>query len=140
MITSGKPIYVTEYDLGRLRKVLEDARRSGYRESEYLDELGEELDRATVVAPQDVPHTVVTMNSTVELIDLDTGKRETYTLVFPDDADAVRGKISVLAPIGTAMLGYEVGDTFEWEVPAGRRRLRVDRILYQPEAAGNYQL
>jgi regulator of nucleoside diphosphate kinase len=139
MITSGKPVYVTEFDLKRLRMLLQDARRADSRNSKHLQELQAELDRAIVVSPEDVPNTVVTMNSTVELIDLDNGKREAYTLVFPDDADLEQGKISVLAPIGTAMLGYEVGDVFEWDVPAGRRRLRVDRVLYQPEAAGDYQ-
>jgi regulator of nucleoside diphosphate kinase len=80
------------------------------------------------------------MNSTACLEDLDTEEEETYTLVFPENADLGQGKISVLAPIGTAMLGYEVGDTFEWEVPAGKRRLRVKRIIYQPEASGEYHL
>ena len=80
------------------------------------------------------------MNSQACLIDLDTGEKMTYTLVFPRDADVERGKISVLAPIGTAMLGYRVGDVFEWSVPEGLRRLKVKRILYQPEACGDYQL
>ena len=87
-----------------------------------------------------MPHDVVTMNSRVQLVDLDTGEAMTYTLVFPDDADLRQGKISVLAPIGTAMLGYRVGDTFEWRVPAGLRRLKIEAILYQPEAAGDYHL
>ena len=99
-----------------------------------------ELDRATIVKPQEVPPTVVTMNSTIALVDLDTGEEETHTLVFPEDADISEGKISILAPIGTAMLGYEIGDVFEWEVPAGKRRLRVERIVYQPEASGNFDL
>jgi len=73
-------------------------------------------------------------------VDLDTGEEEIYTLVFPENADLKQGKISVFAPIGTAMLGYEVGDIFEWEVPAGKRSLRVEKILYQPEASGDYHL
>jgi regulator of nucleoside diphosphate kinase len=94
----------------------------------------------SIVTPQEIPPTVVTMNSTIELVDMDTKETETYTLVFPDDADISKGKISILAPIGTAMLGYEIGDVFEWEVPAGKRRLRVERIIYQPEASGNFDL
>lgn len=141
MTTSGSFIYVTEHDLMRLRKLLGDARRAtDDRGGEYLEKLQTELDRAKVVAPDEVPNTAVTMNSRVELVDLDTGKREAYTLVFPDAADASAGRISILAPIGTAMLGYQVGDVFEWDVPAGKRRLKVERILYQPEAAGNYEL
>lgn len=135
-----KPIRVTDFDLQRLKKLLEDAQRTKYRGSDYLTKLQMELDRAKVVKPRKVPSDVITMNSTVTVVDLDTGKEETYTLVFPEDANAAQGKISILAPIGTAMLGYEVGDSFEWEVPAGKRRLQVKKILYQPEAAGDYHL
>ena len=78
------------------------------------------------------------MNSSVRLKDLDTKKELTYTLVFPSDADAGQNRISVLAPIGTALIGYRVGDIITWEVPAGRRRLKVEKIIYQPEAAGDY--
>jgi regulator of nucleoside diphosphate kinase len=135
-----KPIRVTDFDLERLKKLVADAQRTKYRGSDYLIKLQTELDRAKVVKPRKVPSDVITMNSTVTVVDLDTGKEETYTLVFPEDANAAQGKISVLAPIGTAMLGYEVGDTFEWEVPAGKRRLQVKKILYQPEASGDYHL
>ena len=137
---SDKPIQVTEFDLERLRKLIEKAHHTEYRGSDYLVRLQGELDRAQIVPPQAVPEAVVTMNSTVVLRDLETGDQETYTLVFPESADLARGRISILAPIGTAMLGYEVGDVFEWEVPAGKRRLKVERILYQPEAAGDYHL
>ena len=76
------------------------------------------------------------MHSKAHLIDLDSGEELVYTLVFPNEADLRQDKISVLAPIGTAMLGYQVGDTFEWPVPDGVRRLQVKDVLYQPEAAG----
>ena len=137
---SDKPIQITEFDFERLKKLIEDASQSEYRRSDYLVHLQRELERAQVVPPQEVSQAVVTMNSTVVLLDLETGEQETYTLVFPEKADVSRGRISVLAPIGTAMLGYEAGDIFEWEVPAGKRRLKVERILYQPEAAGDYRL
>jgi len=135
---SEKPIHITEFDLKRLRTLILDAQATEYRKSEYLENLKMELNRAMIVAPQEVPPTVVTMNSTIVLVDLDTNEEETYTLVFPEDADLSKGRLSVLAPIGTAMLGYEIGDTFEWDVPAGKRHLRVERIIYQPEASGNF--
>ena len=137
---SGKPIHITEFDLERLKKLLLDAQSTDYRKSEYLERLQLEINRAEVVPPQDIPNDVITMNSTVCIEDLDTKEEEVYTLVFPENADPRQGRISILAPIGTAMLGYEVGDSFEWEVPAGKRRLRVKKILYQPEASGNYNL
>jgi regulator of nucleoside diphosphate kinase len=83
---------------------------------------------------------VITMRSKARLLDIDSGKEVVYSLVFPNEADLEKGKISVLAPIGTAMIGYKVGDIIEWEVPAGLRRLRVEEVLYQPEAAGDYHL
>jgi len=78
-----------------------------------------------VVAPEDIPQDIITMNSTAQLRELLTDDVMTYTLVFPDRADYEAGRISVLAPIGTAMLGQREGDEFEWEVPAGPVRLRV---------------
>jgi regulator of nucleoside diphosphate kinase len=63
-----------------------------------------------------------------------------YSLVFPNEADADEGRISILAPVGTAMIGYRVGDVIEWQVPSGLRRLKVEEIIYQPEASGDYLL
>ncbi|MBV6391871.1 MAG: Regulator of nucleoside diphosphate kinase [Anaerolineales bacterium] len=136
----NKPIYITEFDLDRLQKLLWEAQSTDYRKSEYLEKLQVEIRRAVVVSPQDIPGDVITMNSIVSLKDMDTGEEETYTLVFPEDSNLEQGKISVLAPIGTAMLGYKVGDVFEWSVPAGTRRLQVIKIIFQPEASGNYNL
>ena len=135
----ARPIFITEQDLERLRKLL-IKQRSSAGSSEYLQRLQGELEKAALVDPTEVPADVVTMNSTVELLDLDSGVTEIRTLVFPDEADVEQAKVSVLAPIGTAMLGYRVGDTFEWKVPAGTRRLKITRLLYQPEAAGDWHL
>ena len=135
-----RTIYITEYDLKRLREFIAEAKQIERRGNEYLDSLDVELSRGKVVAPTEVPPDVVTMNSRVRLVDLDTHEEMVYTLVFPQEADLTQSKISVLAPIGTAMLGYRVGDTFTWRVPDGVRRLQVKEILYQPEAAGDYHL
>ncbi|MCL4707232.1 nucleoside diphosphate kinase regulator [bacterium] len=135
-----KNIYVTENDVKRLQALLEVAKQSQYYGSDELQKLGAELNRAIVVASKDVPRDVITMNSKVRLLDLETKEEMTYTLVFPDEADFAEGKISVLAPIGTAMLGYRAGDTFSWQVPAGIRRIKILAILYQPEASGDYHL
>jgi len=83
---------------------------------------------------------VVTMNSKVILRDLDISEEMNYCLVFPKDADIASGAISVLAPVGTAILGYREGDIVEWPVPSGKRRIRIEKILYQPEAAGDFHL
>jgi regulator of nucleoside diphosphate kinase len=135
-----RTIYITEFDMKRLRELIVEAKRLDRRGNEYLESLEGELSRGILVAPTDVPPDVVTMNSRVNLVDLDTGEEMVCTLVFPNEADVAQSKISVLAPIGTAMLGYRVGDTFEWKVPDGIRRLQIKGVLYQPEAAGDYHL
>ncbi|MDL1909112.1 nucleoside diphosphate kinase regulator [Chloroflexi bacterium CFX6] len=135
-----KNIHITELDRQRLIDLIMDAQSGEYRGSVYLEKLRGELSRARIVPPQEIPGDVITMNSKVALRDMDSGEEETYTLVYPENANMAEGKVSILAPIGTAMLGYRVGDMFEWEVPAGKRRLKVERILYQPESAGDYEL
>lgn len=139
---SEATIYITETDRRRLEKLIEKAgdEESANANSEYLRRLEQELEQAVTVASKDVPRDLITMRSRVRLSDLNTGERVVYTLVFPSEANFDRGKISVLAPIGTAMLGYREGDVIEWQVPSGLRRLKVEEILYQPEAEGDYNL
>ena len=132
-------IYITTSDYHRLSGLIEMSReRNGDADREYLDQLEEELGRAELVNPKKIPADVITMRSKVSLKDLKSGQTVMYSLVFPAEADSNEGHISVLAPIGTALLGNRSGDVVESRVPSGLRRLRVKEILYQPEAAGNY--
>jgi len=132
-------IYITTSDYQRLSGLIERSRdRNGDADREYLDQLEEELAQAEVVNPEDIPQDVITMRSKVSLKDLKSGKTVMYSLVFPSEANSNEGHISVLAPIGTALLGNRSGDVVESRVPSGLRRLKVKEILYQPEAAGNY--
>ena len=132
-------IYITKVDEKKLRDLISEARHSEYRGSVYLKMLSGELDKAKVVEPNEIPPDVITMNSTAHLVDLEADDEMIYTLVFPEEADVSQGKISILAPIGTAMLGYRVGDVFEWDTPGGKRSISVKKVIYQPEASGNYQ-
>jgi len=125
---------------GLIKEVRRIKNSRSYTEWERIEELGAELDRATIVEIDKLPQDIVTMNSKVCLKDVDTGKDEIYQVVYPEDADIEQNKISILAPIGTAILGYKVGDVIEWKVPAGLRRLKIKKILYQPEAAKDYHL
>jgi regulator of nucleoside diphosphate kinase len=130
------PLIVSRFDLERLERLLERVGRGG-----NLDLLRAELDRAEVVEAADVPPDVVTMNSRVRVTDEETGEESELQLVFPAAADPARGAISVLAPIGSALLGLRIGATIDWPVPDGRaRRIRVVAIPYQPEAAGDTHL
>ncbi len=135
-----RAIFITEYDLARLEELLEKVSTEDSRDSKHLNELEDELLRAEVVEPRDIPADVITMNSQVCLKDLESGEELVYTLVFPNDARLEENRISILAPVGTALLGYRVADTIKWKVPGGIRRLNVKKILYQPEASGDFHL
>ncbi len=134
----NKTICITSLDMQRLKNLLDNPNLM--QQKPYLQELEHEIDRAVIVPSTEVSADTVTMNSTARLVDLNTGEEMVFTLVYPDHANISEGRISVLAPIGTAILGCSEGEMVEWEVPDGIRSLRVDRILYQPEAAGEYAL
>jgi len=136
----NKKIYITESDMERLQDFLVAPTTAGGRDKDHLKELAEELNRAEVVPSKNIPGDVITMNSRVRLRDLDSGEELIYTLVFPEKADPQQNKISILAPIGTALIGFRVGDMISWKVPRGVRRLKVEKVLYQPEASGHYEL
>lgn len=128
-------IVLTEPDHEQLNLLIASSREHCRLDMERLDDLQSELNRAIVVKPCRVPRDVVTMNSRVRVKDLISGQELCYQIVFPKDADIAQNRVSVLAPIGTALLGFRVGSTVEWRVPSGRRRLRILDVEYQPEAA-----
>jgi regulator of nucleoside diphosphate kinase len=127
-------LIVTDTDLERLQPVLDQ------HDSPLAESLDAELRRATIVPQREVPPDVVTMNSELVYEDVESGAKRVVRLVFPKDADAAAGRISVLAPIGAALLGLHVGQEIEWRVPAGVRRIRVAELRYHPEAAGHVSL
>ena len=133
-----REIVVTEFDESRLRSLLEGTRQWNARDRAHVDYLESELDRAQVVLPANVPPDVVTMNSEIVVRDMDSNDELTFVVVFPSDADVNRQKMSILAPIATAVLGYRAGDTIDGNVPGRTRRLRIERVLFQPEAAGHF--
>ena len=130
-----RKIYVTERDRERLLNLIESLRRS-WRDQQQLDLLEHELDRAKIVKGGKIPDNVVTMNSRVRVTDLKTDKEMVYQVVFPRDADADKNMISVLAPIGMAMLGYQVGSEVDWTTPGGVRHWRIEAVEYQPPWRG----
>jgi regulator of nucleoside diphosphate kinase len=132
----NRVIIISDADHQRLEALIESVRYDASLRDDYLDALDGELKRARIVPQSYMPPEVITMNSVVRLRDLDSEETEEYELVYPADADMAHNRISVLAPIGTAILGYRLGDVIEWPVPAGLRRLRVEEVLYQPERAG----
>jgi regulator of nucleoside diphosphate kinase len=121
-------LFITESDFLRLSALIESAKKFLRRDREHLDALEQELSRAEIVSPDEVPAHVVMMNSRVRVTDLDTGTQTVYTLSFPRDADIAHDRISVLAPIGTAILGYRAGAIILADVPRGKKRLRIDEV------------
>jgi regulator of nucleoside diphosphate kinase len=127
-------IIMTAADHEELSYAIAAAGKLSERGRTEMIALKAELARAEIAEPKDLPPDVITMNSRAELLDLESGERMEFTLVFPSDANIEAGKISILTPLGTAMLGCRVGDEFEWHVPYGVRRLKVTDVYFQPEA------
>lgn len=140
MKKTSRKIYITDNDMNRLEELLEIANTINCRDNKHLQELARELESAEVVESTEIPAKVITMNSVVVLKDLETGDEKQFTLVFPRQANIDQNKVSILAPVGTAMLGCSIGHIITWNAPAGVQKMRVEKILYQPEAAGDYHL
>lgn len=137
---SEKTTCMTEFDIDRLEAFLEGAKKSYRYDRKVLESLQEEIGRSRVVESRQVPPDVVTINSRIRLRDLDAGQEMILTLVLPGAANFAEGRLSVASPIGTAIIGYAAGDTIAWSVPSGTKSIRIEEILYQPEAAGDYHL
>lgn len=132
-------LFITEQDMKRLRDVVESY--SSGNLADAAESLECELDRAHVVVQDQVPPDVVTMRSRVVCEDLTTSKRREITIVYPTEADVEGNKVSILAPMGMALLGLRVGDTIKWALPHGRTtRLKVVDVRFQPEASGAFEL
>ena len=129
-----RTILITSADMCRLRRLLESALNLFRHDRPYLDALKQELEVAKVVENEDIPRDLVTLNSRIHLRDLDTGKQMVCSVVFPKDSNVSDDRLSVLAPIGTAVLGRRVGDIFECRVPAGVRRLKLEGIETETSA------
>jgi regulator of nucleoside diphosphate kinase len=129
------PIIVTDRDSSRLRGLLGGQSPASFRDQGHLSQLQSELERALVLAADEVPAGVVTIDSMVRVVDLDSGKRSVLTLVLPQEADVAQRRISVLAPIGTALLGFRAGDDVEWVMPGGIRRLHIEHVIQPNQVA-----
>ena len=131
---------VTEQDRSPLDDMIMTMHTVGDPFRDHLRELADTLRRATVVAPADLDPDVVSMNSTLRIVDAHSGRPQTLTLAYHGTSGVFDSRLSVLTPLGVRLLGRRVGDVIEWPVPGDVRRVAVDRILYQPEAAGDFDL
>ncbi len=135
-MTAKPNIVISERDAERLEALLAKMPSDSFPGKAALEG---ELDRADIVDPREIPPTVVTMNSKIRFRVTSSNEEFTLTLVYPKDLDESGGTISVLAPVGSALLGLSQGDEIEWPKPGGGTlQVRIEEILYQPERAGEY--
>ena len=132
----SRDIFITQIDKNKIQKALSELLGTISNPDKHTKNLENEINRATVVESQHIPKDVITMNSRVQLQLND--KNMELSLVYPEDADTSASKVSVFSPIGTAILGYKEGDVIEWEVPSGISTIRIEKIIYQPEASGDF--
>ena len=132
----NKQIYITKNDNERLMELLKEKRPH----DTYDEALLHELKRGIIVDSKKIPADVITMNSQVKFTEIESNSSLIYWLVFPQDADISKNKISVLSPIGCGLLGYKVNDIIPVKTPDGEKMVRVEKIIHQPEAEGNYDL
>ncbi len=125
---SMKPIYISSEDHRRLKKIVNDLVTSGGKVPPAIQKLGQELERAVVLNALAIPPEVVTLNSHVKLRDLKTNEVEEWILTMPEHGDPDKQQLSVLAPIGTAIIGFSEGDEIEWETPGGVRKLKIESV------------
>jgi len=132
-MNSQPKIVISSADAERLDRMLEDLPERAFAGKEDLEA---ELERAEIVDPSRMPPTVVTMNSTVRFAVEGSAEEKTLTLVYPRDANTQAGRISVLTPVGSALLGAAQGDAIDWPKPGGGMlRVRIREVVYQPERA-----
>ena len=133
---------ITAQDRQRLARCLESLlEQPDARDLDYVRRLAKALDDADVALdPGEVPPDMITMRSKVRLRNVDTNTEMTVTLVYPSESVPAENRISVTAPVGAAILGHRLGDVVSLKVPKGESRLRIEEIVYQPEASGDYHL
>jgi regulator of nucleoside diphosphate kinase len=129
-------IVVTKVDYSRLNSLILnmlDDRKSNLFELNFLNI---EIKRAEKIDSRRIGPDYVTMNSIIEVTFLDAGKSMILRLVYPHESNYQQGLVSVLSPLGCALLGYKAGDTISFKEPGGTQNLRIDNVIYQPEANG----
>ena len=133
-------IIVNRLDYLRIIKQIDASRLNKTIDVSEAEKLLHELNSAIILDPDKIPGDVVTMNSVVKISFTDSGKQQEFKIVYPNDSNFKEKKVSIFSPIATALIGFRVGDLIEWIVPGGLTKIRIDEIIYQPEASGNFML
>ena len=133
-------IILSSLDYKRIYDSIGKAQDTGAISNNEAESLAAELEQAKILEPQMMPHDVVTMNSKIKITFVKSGNQIELKIVYPEDADINQNLISIFSPIAAALIGYKVGDTIDWIVPSGPTSIKIDEIIYQPEAAGQFDL
>lgn len=133
-------IIVNSLDYQRIQRQIKEAMVQKTIDVTEAEKLINELNSATILNPHEIPADVVTMNSVVKISFVDSEKKLEFKIVYPNEANFKEKKVSIFSPVATALIGFRVGDLIEWMVPGGLTKIRIDEIVYQPEAAGDYAL
>jgi len=129
-------IVLSTLDVSRLRSILSAARQKPRRDHDQLDDLRDEIEQAQILEAEEMPEDVVVLDASVTVCDIETSVCSDYVVVSPSQADVTKGRISVLAPLGTALLGYRQGTQIRWRMPGGIRSLKIRRVVQPPSAGG----
>ena len=133
-------IIISRIDHSRIKHRIDDAKQTRSINHSEAETLLKELESAKIVEPEEIPSDVVTMNSIIKLSFLNNNKQVQFQIVYPDKANVKENKISIFSPVAAALIGYKVNDEIDWVVPGGPTKIRIDEIIYQPEAAGDFSL
>ena len=133
-------IILSQLDFQRINRWINEEKTQKTINDFEIQRLLYELSQAEIKEPRKIPNNIVTMNSEVEISFLDSQKTVRLKIVYPDEANIKEGKISIFSPIANALLGHKEGDVIEWVVPAGGTKFKIEKIIYQPEAEGHYNL
>ncbi len=135
-----KQIIISKQDFTRIHKSISDAKQNNSIKKEDAEKLLKELHSAKIVESEDIPANVVTMNSIVKFHFENNQNVMEFRIVYPNQADFKNHKVSIFSPVASALIGYSVNDEIEWIVPSGMTKIIIDEIIYQPEAAGDFDL
>ncbi|MEZ5149114.1 MAG: nucleoside diphosphate kinase regulator [Bacteroidales bacterium] len=133
-------ITLSRLDFQRITRCIEEEKKLRTINDFEIQRLLYELTRAEITEPRKIPNNIITMNSEVEISFLENQQTIRLKIVYPNEADIKDGKISIFSPIANALLGHKIGDIIEWVVPAGGTKFKIEKILYQPEASGHFNV
>jgi regulator of nucleoside diphosphate kinase len=138
---SKRDLVISEFDRVRLEELIEKLTGQNDKHSwPNGEKLSDKLTSAKVVAPTQIPADVITIDSIVRVLDLETKRESVHNLVLPSGSNPLEGRISVMSSLGIALLGCRIGDEIEWQTPTGLKLQRIVGVIYQPEAAGHWTL